>query len=62
MNQTLKGIVGIEKLGMQYISLMIKLGKKAVVPRTPILRNMLGFPVELSPTDGERVRGLLPEK
>ena len=61
MNQTLKGIVGLEKLGMQYIALLIKMGKKAAVPRTPILRNMLGLPEALSPTDGEQVRALLPE-
>jgi len=61
MNQTLKGIVGIEKLGMQYLSLIIKMGKKAAVPRTPILRNMLGLPEVISPTDGEQVRALLPD-
>jgi hypothetical protein len=62
MNQTLKGIVGIEKLGLQYLSLLIKMGRKAAVPRTPILRNILGLPEALSPTDGETVRALLPEK
>jgi hypothetical protein len=61
MNQTLKGIVGLEKLGMQYMSLLIKMGRKAAVPRTPILRNMLGLPEALSPGDGEQVRALLPE-
>jgi len=61
MNQTLKGIVGIEKLGMQYLSLLIKMGRKAAVPRTPILRNMLGLPEALSPGDGEQVRALLPD-
>lgn len=62
MNQTLKGIVGIERLGMQYLALIIKMGKKAAVPRTPILRHMLGLPETVSPTDGEQVRALLPEK
>jgi hypothetical protein len=61
MNQTLKGIVGIEKLGLQYLSLIIKMGKKATVPRTPILRNLLGLPAAISPTDGEHVRALLPD-
>lgn len=62
MNQTLKGIVGIEKLGMQYLSLIVKMGRKAAVPRTPILRDMLGLPEAISASDGERVRALLPEK
>lgn len=61
MGQQLKGIVGIEKLGLQYISLIVKMGKKAMVPRTPVLRNMLGLPVSVSPTDGETVRALLPD-
>lgn len=61
MNQTLKGIVGIERLGMQYLSLLIKMGRKAAVPRTPILRNMLGLPEVVSPTDGDRIRALLPD-
>lgn len=62
MNQTLKGIVGIEKLGMQYLSLALKFGRKAPVPRTPILRDMIGLPANLSPEDGAAVRALLPEK
>lgn len=61
MNQTLKGIMGIEKLGLQYLSLLLKVGRKAPVPRTPILRNMIGLPEKLSPTDGEVVRGFLPD-
>jgi hypothetical protein len=61
MNQTLKGIVGIEKLGLQYLSLALKYGKHAApVPRSPILRNMLGLREELAPTDVEVVRKLLP--
>lgn len=62
MNQTLKGIVGIEKLGLQYLSLIVKMGRKAAVPRTPILRNLLGLPDAVSPTDGETIRALLPEQ
>jgi hypothetical protein len=62
MNQTLKGIVGIEKLGLQYLSLIVKLGKRAAVPRTPILRNLIGLPEAVSADDGDTVRALLPEK
>src|SRR5436190_8864383 len=62
MNQTLKGIMGIEKLGLQYLSLVLKFGRKAPVPRSPIVRDMIGLPPALAPTDGEYVRALLPEK
>lgn len=61
MNQTLKGIVGLEKLAMQFLSLALKFGKKAPVPRSPILRDMLGLPVAVSSTDGETIRRMLPE-
>jgi len=61
LNQSLKGIVGIERLGMSYLKLALAFGKKAPVPRTPILRSMIGLPVELSPHDGEQVRALLPD-
>ena len=59
MNQTLKGIVSLEKLGLQYLALVAKLGRRAQVPRTPLLRNMVGLPEEVSPTDGETVRALI---
>ena len=60
MNQTLKGIVGIERLGLQFLSLALKFGKKAPVPRSPILRDMVGLGPTLSPTDGDHIRKLLP--
>jgi len=46
---------------MSYLKLALAFGKKAPVPRTPILRSMIGLPVELSPHDGEQVRALLPD-
>jgi hypothetical protein len=61
MNQTLKGIVGIERLGLQFLNLALKFGKKAPVPRSPILRDMVGLGVNVAPTDGEKVRQLLPD-
>jgi hypothetical protein len=61
MNQTLKGIVGIEKLGMQYLALALKFGRKAPVPRSPILRDMLGLSEQVSAGDGEKIRRMLPE-
>lgn len=61
MNQTLKGIIGMAKLEMQYWSLAAKFGRRAPVPRSLILRSVLGLPEKLSPSDGETVRALLPE-
>jgi hypothetical protein len=62
MNQALKGIMGVERLGLQYLSQMMKYGRKIPVPRTPVLRNLLGLPEHVSASDGEQVRALLPEK
>jgi hypothetical protein len=61
MNQTLKGIVGLEKLWLQALSLALKFGKKAPVPRTPIIRDMYGLPATVSSSDGETIRRMLPE-
>jgi hypothetical protein len=62
MNQTLKGIMGVAKLEMQYYGLLLKFGRKVPVPRSPILRSVAGLPEQVSPSDGERVRALIPEK
>lgn len=61
MNQTLKGIVAIERLGLQYLSLAHKFGRKMPVPRSPIIRDMVGLPEALSPTDGAAMRHLIGE-
>lgn len=62
MNQTLKGIAGVAKMEMQFFTMLLKYGRKAPVPRSPILRSIVGLPEQLSATDGEKVRALLPEK
>lgn len=62
MNQTLKGIMGVAKLEMQYFSMLLKFGRKAPVPRSPILRSVVGLPEKVSSGDGETVRAMLPEK
>jgi len=61
MNQTLKGIMGVAKLEMQYFSMLLKFGRKAPVPRSPILRSVVGLSENVSPTDGETVRAMLPD-
>lgn len=58
MNQTLKGIMNVAKLELQYWSLIAKMGRKAPVPRSPILRSVVGLTEEVQPTDGEIVRRL----
>ena len=62
MNQTLKGIMNVAKLEMQYWSLLHKFGKTAPVPRSPLLRNVIGLPEALSPKDGEAIRAMLPSR
>jgi hypothetical protein len=62
MNQTLKGILGIEKLGMQYYALLRKFGRNPPVPRSPILRDMFGLPERVSANDEKVLRRMLPEK
>ena len=62
MNQTLKGIMNVARLEMQYWRLVMQFKQKAPVPRSPLLRSVAGLPVALSPTDGATIRAFLPEK
>lgn len=62
MGQQLKGIKGMADLELRFLSLVHKAGRKAPVPRSSLTRSLLGLPEALSPTDGEYVRKLLPEK
>lgn len=62
MNQTLKGILGVVKLELQYHSLAMKMGRKAFVPRSAVLRNIIGLPEKASKDDGEYVRRLNGEQ
>jgi len=62
MNQTLKGIVNVVRLEMQFHSLAAKLGRRAFVPRSPLLRNIIGLGEQPAETDGAYVRGLVGEK
>lgn len=60
MNQTLKGIMNVAKLEIQWLNMILKFGNKAPVPRSPILRSVVGLPEAVSPTDGDVVRSMLP--
>lgn len=62
MGQTLKGITGVAKLELQFLSMLLKFGRKAPVPRSALLRSVIGLQEQVSPQDGELVRALLPEK
>jgi hypothetical protein len=62
MGQQLKGILSIEKMGLQWWGLAFKYGRKVPVPRSPILRSILGLPEEIAPTDGATIRAMLPER
>jgi hypothetical protein len=46
---------------MQVWNTVIKFGRKAPVPRSALMRSVLGLPEMLSPTDGEAVRSMLPD-
>ncbi|KKN06135.1 hypothetical protein LCGC14_1080380 [marine sediment metagenome] len=59
MNQTLKGIMGVARLEMQYWSLVRKFGKTAPVPRNPLLRSAIGLPEKAAPSDGDTIRAVL---
>src|SRR5262245_3671106 len=61
MGQQLKGILGIAKLELQYLNLARQFGRKVPVPRSPIIRSVIGLPEKIATTDGDFVRRLLPE-
>lgn len=56
MNQTLKGIMAISRLEMQYFSLMLKFKRHPPVPRSALLRNVIGLPEKVSNTDAKQLQ------
>jgi hypothetical protein len=58
MGQQLKGILNVARLELSYRNMLMKAGRKAPVPRSPILRSIAGLPEAVSPTDGAAVREL----
>lgn len=61
LGQQLKTITNMARMEMQFLGLVLKFGRKAPVPRGPLLRSVIGLPEAISPTDGEYVRKLLPQ-
>ncbi len=59
MDQTLKGIMGVAKLELQYYSMLMKLGSHAPVPRSPILRSLIGLPNKPHAKDAEHMKSVL---
>ncbi len=60
MGQCIKTPIALERLALSYLKMIASMGKRATVPRSPLLRSMVGLdPNKLSPKDGEKVRGLL---
>ncbi len=59
MDQTLKGIMAVAKLELQYFTMLMKLGARAPVPRSPILRSLIGLPVKPSKGDAEAMKGVI---
>jgi len=58
MGQQIKGILAIGSMEMRYWQMVAHFKKKAPVPRSPILRSVIGLPPAIAPTDGEYVRKL----
>lgn len=61
MGQCLKIPIGLARLETSFLRLLHQFGRKAPVPRSAILRSVIGLKEAVSPTDGEYVRRMLPE-
>lgn len=56
MNQTLKGIRALQiDKPLAYMSLLAKFKGKVPIPRTPMLRRMIGLPETVAPTDAAQL-------
>ena len=61
MGQCIKTPIALARLEMAFLKMIQGFGRKAPVPRSPLLRSAVGLKEAISPTDGEFVRGLLPD-
>lgn len=62
MGQCIKTPISLARLEMSFLKMIQGFGRKAPVPRSPLLRSAVGLKAAIAPSDGEFVRGLLPEK
>jgi hypothetical protein len=61
MGQCIKTPIALARLEMSFLKMIQGFGRKAPVPRSPLLRSAIGLKEAVSPTDGEQVRALLPD-
>jgi hypothetical protein len=61
MGQCIKTPIALAKLEMGFLKMIRDFGRKAPVPRSPLLRSAVGLKEMVAPTDGEFVRALLPD-
>lgn len=59
MNQCCKMPIELAKLELKHHEIIRRAGRKANVPRSPLLRSNIGLGKELAPTDGGKVRAFL---
>jgi hypothetical protein len=62
MGQCIKTPIALARLEMAFLRMIQHFGRKAPVPRSPLLRTTVGLKEDIAPTDGDYVRGLLVEK
>jgi hypothetical protein len=60
MGQCIKTPIALARLEMTFLKMVHGFGRTAPVPRSPLLRSVIGLKEAVSPTDGEFVRGLMP--
>lgn len=59
MSQCVKTPLNVARLELAYRRMLAGAGKMVAVPRSELLRTIIGLPVEVGPGDGEKVRGLI---
>jgi hypothetical protein len=62
MGQCIKTPIALARMELAFLRMIQSFGRKAPVPRSPLLRTTLGLKEQIASTDGEFVRGLLAEK
>lgn len=62
MGQCIKTPISLARLELSFLKMIQGFGRKVPVPRSPLVRSMIGLKETIAPGDGEFVRGLLPEK
>ena len=62
MSQCVKTPIMLARLELSYMKMLSTMGRKAAVPRSPLVRSMVGLdPERIGPGDGAAVRALAGE-